>query len=73
MATYEYTAVDRAGKQKKGTMEAQTEERVKDFLKSEGLIPITIKEQSILSKPEEGPSASFPTPGLAPTLDCTGV
>lgn len=50
MATYEYTAVDRAGKQKKGTMEAQTEERVKDFLKSEGLIPITIKEQSILSK-----------------------
>ncbi len=50
MATYEYTAVDRAGKQKKGSMEAQTEERVKDFLKSEGLIPITIKEQSILSK-----------------------
>lgn len=50
MATYEYTAVDRAGKQKKGTMEAQTEERVKEFLKSEGLIPITIKEQSILSK-----------------------
>lgn len=50
MATYEYTAVDRAGKQKKGTMEAQTEERVKDFLKSEGMIPITIKEQSILSK-----------------------
>jgi len=50
VATYEYTAVDRAGKQKKGTMEAQTEERVKDFLKSEGLIPITIKEQSILSK-----------------------
>lgn len=50
MATYEYTAVDRAGKQKKGTMEAQTEERVKDFLKSEGLIPITIKEQSLLSK-----------------------
>lgn len=50
MATYEYTAVDRAGKQKKGSMEAQTEDRVKDFLKSEGLIPITIKEQSILSK-----------------------
>ncbi|MBQ5561080.1 MAG: type II secretion system F family protein [Lachnospiraceae bacterium] len=50
MATYEYTAVDRAGKQKKGYMEAQTEERVKDYLKSEGLIPITIKEQSILSK-----------------------
>ena len=50
MATYEYMAVDKSGKQKKGTMEAQTEDRVKDFLKAEGLIPISVKEQSILSK-----------------------
>lgn len=50
MATYEYMAVDKSGKQKKGTMEAQTEERVKDFLKAEGLIPISVREQSILSK-----------------------
>ena len=50
MATYEYMAVDKSGKQKKGTMEAQTEDRVKDFLKAEGLIPISVKEQSLLSK-----------------------
>lgn len=50
MATYEYMAVDKSGKQKKGTMEAQAEDRVKDFLKAEGLIPISVKEQSILSK-----------------------
>lgn len=50
MATYEYMAVDKSGKQKKGTMEAQAEDRVKDFLKAEGLIPISIKEQSILSR-----------------------
>lgn len=50
MATYEYMAVDKGGKQKKGTLEAQTPERVKEFLKNEGLIPISIKEQSFLNK-----------------------
>ena len=50
MATFEYVAVDKAGKQKKGNMEAQTEERVKEFLKNEGLIPISVKEQSFLNK-----------------------
>lgn len=50
MATYDFTAVDRAGKQKKGSMEAQSEERVRDYLKNEGLIPLSIKEQSLLSK-----------------------
>lgn len=50
MATYEYVAVDKSGKQKKGTMEAQSDQRVKEFLKNEGLIPISVKEQSFLSK-----------------------
>lgn len=50
MATYEYIAVDRMGKQKKGTMEAQNEERVKEFVKNEGLIPISVKEQNFLNK-----------------------
>lgn len=50
MATYEYMAVDKGGKQKKGTMDAQTPERVKEFLKNEGLIPISVKEQSFLNK-----------------------
>lgn len=50
MATYEYMAVDKGGKQKKGTMEAQTPERVKEFLKNEGLIPVSVKEQSFMNK-----------------------
>ena len=50
MATYEYVVVDKSGKQKKGSMEAQTPERVKEFLKNEGLIPISVKEQSFLNK-----------------------
>lgn len=50
MATFEYMAVDKGGKQKKGTMDAQTPERVKEFLKNEGLIPISVKEQSFLNK-----------------------
>lgn len=50
MATYEYVVVDKSGKQKKGTMEAQTPDRVKELLKNEGLIPISVKEQSFLNK-----------------------
>ena len=50
MATYEYIAVDKMGKQKKGTMEAQNEDRVKEFVKNEGLIPISVKEQNFLDK-----------------------
>lgn len=50
MATYEYVVVDKSGKQKKGNMEAQTPERVKELLKNEGLIPISVKEQSFLNK-----------------------
>lgn len=50
MATYEYIAVDKMGKQKKGTMEAQNEDRVKEFVKNEGLIPISVKEQNFLNK-----------------------
>ena len=50
MATYDYVALDKSGKQIKKSMEAQNEERVKEFLKSEGLIPISVKEQTFLSK-----------------------
>lgn len=50
MATYDYVALDKSGKQIKKSMEAQNEERVKEFLKNEGLIPISVKEQTFLSK-----------------------
>lgn len=50
MAVYECVAVDRTGKQQKKSIEAQNEERAKEFLKNEGLIPISVKEQNFLNK-----------------------
>lgn len=50
MTTYDYVVVDKSGKQKKGSMEAGDPEKVKEVLKAEGLIPISVKEQSLLSK-----------------------
>lgn len=50
MTTYDYVVVDKTGKQKRGSMEANDPEKVKEILKAEGLIPITVKEQSLLSK-----------------------
>lgn len=57
MATYDYVAVDKLGKEKKGTIEGDSPERVSAKLKTEGLIPVTIKEQSLLSKDIELPFA----------------
>ncbi|MGN0435560.1 MAG: type II secretion system F family protein [Wujia sp.] len=45
MAQYNYRAMDRNGKNKKGTVEAANEEKAKEKLKSEGYIIQEIKEQ----------------------------
>lgn len=50
MPSYEYVGVDKNGKQKKGSMEAADVEKVKELMKVEGLIPISVKEQGMLSK-----------------------
>jgi Type II secretory pathway, component PulF len=50
VADYMYVAVDIDGKEKKGKIEAQNEERVYSSLRSEGLFPIAIKEQTLLNK-----------------------
>lgn len=50
MPTFAYVAMDKAGKKKKGTMEAPSSAKVDNQLKSEGLIPITIKEAGLLDK-----------------------
>ncbi|MDD6327348.1 MAG: type II secretion system F family protein [Eubacteriales bacterium] len=46
MAQYNYKAMDKAGKNKKGTIEAVNEEKAKEKLRSEGLIIQDLKEQS---------------------------
>lgn len=50
MATYAYVAVDKNGKDKKGTMDAQNRDKVISFLKTEGLLPIEVKEVGALNK-----------------------
>ncbi|MBO4766822.1 MAG: type II secretion system F family protein [Lachnospiraceae bacterium] len=50
MATYQYTAVDKFGKEKKGSIDATTPDRAASMLKGEGLIPVKVTEQSIFQK-----------------------
>lgn len=47
MAQYNYKAMDKNGKAKKGSIEAITPEKAKEKLKSEGLIVQEIKEQGV--------------------------
>ncbi|NLP34752.1 MAG: type II secretion system F family protein [Clostridiales bacterium] len=50
MASFSYKIIDKNGKEKKGTMEAATEEKVVAVLRSEGYIPISVTPQNILTK-----------------------
>lgn len=50
MASYSYVAVDRFGKEKKGSIDATTPDRAQSTLKAEGLIPVKITEQNLLNK-----------------------
>ena len=50
MATYQYAAVDKFGKEKKGSIDATTPDRAASMLKSEGLLPVKITEQNIFQK-----------------------
>ena len=50
MAVYSYIAINKQGKEKKGSMEAETIEEVKSLLRADGNIPISVFEQSILNK-----------------------
>lgn len=50
MPAFDYVAVDKDGKQVKGSMEGADAEQVKDMLKNEGMIPMQVKSQSMLNK-----------------------
>lgn len=50
MATYKYSAVDKAGKMITGTIEADNEQRAAEQLKKEGKMPTEIKEQGLMDK-----------------------
>lgn len=50
MASYGYIAIDRTGKELKGSLNADSEEKVAQELKHMGMIPIEITEQSIWTR-----------------------
>lgn len=50
VSSFQYTVIDKRGKEKKGTMDAVSMEKVHALLKADGLIPIKVQEQSFLTK-----------------------
>ncbi|SHO53944.1 type II secretion system F family protein [Anaerocolumna xylanovorans] len=50
MASFSYVIIDQRGKEKRGSMEGDSEEKVKSALKADGLIPLSVKEQNLLTK-----------------------
>lgn len=50
MATWGYVAIDKAGKEIKGSKEAELEEQVRRELKSQGMIVLDVTQQSALTK-----------------------
>lgn len=50
MATYSYTAVDKAGKQTKGSIDAESLEKARNLIKNDGLVPMEVKEQGMMDK-----------------------
>ncbi len=50
MQSFGYVAVDSTGKTRRGSLEAENMEKVSQTLKAEGLVPLEIKEQGILTR-----------------------
>ncbi len=48
MPTFQYTAIDQTGKQKKGKIEAGDQQKAEKALKAEGLVPVKVTTPSIL-------------------------
>lgn len=50
MPGFSYVAVDKRGKEKRGSLEVGTREKALEQLKAEGLIPVSVREQGALNK-----------------------
>lgn len=50
MESFGYLAIDKTGKEKKGSLEAESQDKAMLQLKSDGLIPIEVTKQSALTK-----------------------
>ena len=49
MAVYSYIVINNQGKEKKGSLEAETLEEVKSILRVDGNMPISVYEQGVFS------------------------
>jgi type IV pilus assembly protein PilC len=61
MAKYGYEAIDKAGKEVKGSIEASNEDEVKSKLRNQGLTIVTIKGQSLLTQDINFQIGGYPT------------
>lgn len=50
MPVFDYEAIDQNGKSKKGSLEGNDIEAVKNALKAQGLVPMSVQKQTILTK-----------------------
>ena len=62
MADWGYVAIDKSGKEIKGSKEAENEEQVKRELKAQGLIVLEVTEQNALTKDINFDFGGKPTP-----------
>ncbi len=50
MAVYNYQAIDPSGRDKKGSIEAETLEKARELLKADGLMALSVGEQSLMTR-----------------------
>ncbi|MEM9065098.1 MAG: type II secretion system F family protein [Planctomycetota bacterium] len=60
MATFTYEALDAAGKQKKGTIEATNEAEAQQRLRGQGMFPTAVREKKVKSKAAGGDGKKKP-------------
>ena len=61
MPVYEYTALDRAGKNTTGIIDADSTVAARQKLRATGKYPVKVKETTSKAKSEPGSSLSFPS------------
>ncbi|MFL6549858.1 MAG: type II secretion system protein GspF, partial [Povalibacter sp.] len=59
MGAFEYTAVDTAGRERKGVLEGDTARQVRQLLREKNLLPVAIQEVAQEEKKERGSSFTF--------------
>lgn len=50
MPTYSYTAVNSAGKERKGSIQTDSQEKVRELLKADGLVLLAVGEQGLMTR-----------------------